>query len=225
LQNYSTQVRSILNVKGTLRLNKLQKHIEFFVCASRGIPCDSSQADAPILSRIGAVDPVQLSEHQVDEFSHVHMSLDDDGTVMTGSGRSKRKQSYADMATEDHGSIIEVLKHDNIMDQSCDEGCIQNEFFNNILVTGKVKLSDGRFGASIYRGKLMDKRIRPSIHSVGSEEWQNESSAFIALKVASSDNSNEANEVIEELRREGRVAKELHHDNICRLLDTFETPG
>ena len=215
----------ILNVKGTLRLNKLQKHISFFVCASRGIPCDSSQADAPsILSRIGPVDPLRLTEHQVDESSHFHMSLDDD-TVMAGSTRRCRKQSYEDMAVKDHGSIFDVLKHANIMDQSCDEGSIQNEFFNNVLVTGKVKLAEGRFGASIYRGKLLDKNIQPSINSLGSEEWQNEKCAFIALKVARNDKSYESKEVIEELRREGQVAKELHHDNICRLLDTFEIPG
>lgn len=215
-----------MNVKGPIRLERLEANIDEYIKASRGL-CTSSHSLHEILpGSIGTIDKEQSmativsgeEEYAVDArydnggsssvddklgkhtFSPIPLSAiinEDKAKFFHNRGIAPRRRLVRRRSSASLGPLLDE-------GESSDFCTGNEEFMNSIDVSGIIKSRTS--GVKIYKAQL---------RSDGSTKY--------AVKVARCLTENDI-DMLHDLKQEGYVASRLDHPNICKLLDMIVTP-
>lgn len=246
--NKVMMIRCIINKTGCIPLEKMERSIEMYLCASSGVMSKSFHVcELPTSDKIGAVDPLQIPPGtsistvailettvlDVDNSDESSMNMSIPTSFMnfiqpcpnssTISSSSASNVTNDDTTPEKYSlrkklerrefsrpfrrnSLKDIILDESLSDISSDDSETINEtnnFFSNIFITEKLTGDRVEVHRAFYKEK----------------------SKQIVIKVATTEGSSwNEDETLDELLREGEVAKKLSHANICKLLNVYRSP-
>lgn len=205
-----------MNLKGVTCFEKLQRQLNIFIRAARGMPPNDSMTDElPVSTKIGPFDPSTVSHPTLSEtivgidsntptvealeppiplYKIIGLVSDDDEEENDRLGNDGSSAKLIESETSSMSSSCELQKF-----------CIDNDgFFGNIIIDGTISKTKE---VCVYRGQ--------SRNSSGDREKY-------ALKVFLQDGLEPSK--LHDVIWDAKLGMVLEHRNICRFIDTLHTP-
>jgi len=237
-------IKCIINKTGC-PLNKIERSIEAYLCATCGVTCDSCHiSEIPLSDKIGAVDPLQIPpDSSLSSVAIMETSDHDDNKSDTFSTNDSTPIPFM--------SFLKPTLNSSHVSTSSEIHLIDEGNLAGKLSLSK-KLQRRSFSGPMRRSSLQFDESLSDSNSDGSELTSETSDFFsnlfvtekitgdkvcihraylkrksnpIVIKVAIAEGNNWGDdEILDELRREGEVSRKLMHTNVCKLLNVYESP-
>jgi len=237
-------IKCIINKTGC-PLNKIERSIEAYLCATCGVTCDSCHiSEIPLSDKIGAVDPLQIPpDSSLSSVAIMETSAHDDNKSDTFSTNDSTPIPFM--------SFLKPTLNSSHVSTSSEIHLIDEGNLAGKLSLSK-KLQRRSFSGPMRRSSLQFDESLSDSNSDGSELTSETSDFFsnlfvtekitgdkvcihraylkrksnpIVIKVAIAEGNNWGDdEILDELRREGEVSRKLMHTNVCKLLNVYESP-